>query len=245
MKDRATIIALTLLAWALAAPSPAAATTVTCTLDDGSGLSAWVKFTLLNPTTLEVRARNTSTYIPFPADSADLILSGISWDFGHPGYNGDALITGGQVLIGPSSHSVNFTEGTYGSGYDVSGEWGYGNKDGTGALTNFITSMTSRATPFPGPDLHYPESLAGPGAGLVADPGVDYLGGQGAIQDEIIATLDLSEELYDLDFLHTNDVRVEFGSDSHFITTPEPLTVLGVLAGVAALAGYVRKRTTH
>ena len=109
-------------------------------LSDPSGLAAEVEFTLLGPNTLEVRARNISTGVPAGFDSADQILTGISWDFGHPGYNGDTMITGGTVLIGPTSESVNFDTGWYGPGTDVSGEWGYGNEDGTGALTNFITA---------------------------------------------------------------------------------------------------------
>ena len=54
---------------------------------DPSGLSAEAEFTMLNPTTLEVRLRNTSTGVPFGFDEADQLLTGISWDFGEVGQN--------------------------------------------------------------------------------------------------------------------------------------------------------------
>ena len=82
------------------------------------GLRAEVEFTLSNPptTTLQVRARNTSTGVPAGFDNADQLLTGISWDFGEPGFNGDPEITDGTVVIGPNSQSLNFSTGTYGPG---------------------------------------------------------------------------------------------------------------------------------
>lgn len=204
------------------------------------GLSAEVEFTLLNSTTLQVRMRNTSTGVPSGFDSSDQLLTGVSWDFGDPGFNGDAMITGGSVAIGPSSSSVNFDTGSYGPGSDVGGEYGYGNTDGTGALTNFVSANTSQATPFGGANLDGPVEIDGPQAGLVADPILVDVGGLGAIQNEIIATLTLSEAISNLDFLHDNLVRVEFGSDAGFIDTPEPGSLALLLVG--GLAAYRRRR---
>ncbi len=210
-------------------------------LDDGSGLSAEVEFTLLSATSLEVRARNTSTGIPMGADAADQILSGVSWDFGHPGFNGDTMISGGMVVIGAASDSVNFDTGSYGPGFDVSGEYGFGNMDGTGALTNFVSSNTAQATPFGGANLDGPVSIDGPQGGLVADPMVQSLGGLGAIQDEYVATLTLTDPITDLDFLTANGVRVEFGSDYRWITIPEPASAALLMLG-SLLALQRRKR---
>jgi hypothetical protein len=208
---------------------------------DPSGLSAEAEFTLLNATTLEVRLRNTSTGTPDGFDSSDQLLTGLSWDFGLLGSNpGDVEITGGSVIIGPSSASVNFDTGSYTAGDDVSGEYGYGNNDGTGAMLNFISGNTAQATPFGGANLDGPASIDGPQAGLVANPILVPLGGLGAIQNEIIATLTLSAPLLDLSFLDDNGAQVEFGSDAAFIFVPGPASAV-LLMGAFALRGRRRR----
>ncbi len=231
------------MAATMAAPlGPPATASVIFKFNDplGSGLAAEAEFTLLNPTTLEVRLRNTSTGVPFGFDTSDQILTAISWDFGAPGFNGDPWIISGTVVIGPTSQSLNFDTGSYGPGTDVSGEWGYGNMDGTGLLANFISASRPESTPFGGANLDGPIAIDGPQGGLVANPVLVPLGGQGAIQDEIIATLTLDGAISDLGFLNQNLVRIEFGSDAFFITVPEPGTV--ALLGLAGLLGLRRRR---
>jgi hypothetical protein len=44
---------------------------------------------------------------------------------------------------------------------DFSGDWGYGNLDGTGAAANFVTANYAQATPFGGPYLDGPDSIDG------------------------------------------------------------------------------------
>ena len=206
---------------------------------DTSGLAAEAEFTLLNPTTLQVRYKNISTGAPNGFSNSDQILSGVSWDFGHPGFNGDTAITGGSVVTGPSSFSVNFDVTSVGSNADVSGEFGYGNMDGTGALTNFVSSNAAQATPFGGANLDGPVNIDGPQGGLVASPPIIGLGGLGAIQDEVIATLTLSIPYTDaelLDDLISNGVQFEFGSDAAFVPggyIPAPGAATLLLAGGA------------
>ncbi len=101
-----------------------------------------------------------------------------------------------------------------------------------------------QADPPGGPNLDGPASLDGPQGGLVADPLVVSLGGQGAIQSEIIATINLSASINDIGDLFGNDqlARVEFGSDAHFITVTVPAPgVLAPLAGAMVLATRRRR----
>lgn len=210
---------------------------------DPSGLGAEAEFTLLDEgMTLEIRFRNTSTGLPEGFESADQILTGLSWDFGAPGSNDEVEITGGLVMTGPDSMSINFDIIDVGPDTIVSGEWGFGNGGGSGALTNFISANGAQATPFGGDNLDGPENLDGPQGGLIGDPILLDLGGLGAIQDEVIATLTLSEALADLGFLADNPVRVEFGSDAFFITIPEPASLGLLMAGSLTLLATGRRR---
>jgi len=214
---------------------------------DVSGLSAEAEFTLISATQLEVRYKNTSTGVPDGFDNSDQILSGVSWDFGAPGFGapGETTITGGSVKTGPSSASLNFSVLNVGSNADVSGEFGYGNMDGTGALTNFVSSNAAAATPFGGANLDASVNIDGPQAGLVASPAVIPLGGLGAIQDEVIATLTLGgAPLLNLDFLFDNGVRFEFGSDAKFGSgiVPEPSTLTLAICGLTGVVAWGWRR---
>ena len=200
---------------------------------DASGLGAEAEFTLINPTTVGIRLKNTSTGVPGGFSNADQILTGVSWDSGLLGcLPGDPDITGGSVVIGPTSMSLNFDTGSYGPGFDVSGEWGFGNDDGTGALCNMISCNTALTTPFGGANLDGPVEIDGPQGGLVSNPEQVPLGGLGAIQDEVLITFTLDQAIGSLSALTGNGVRVEFGSDAYFITVPAPASVLalGLLA---------------
>ena len=196
-----------------------------------SGLAAEAEFTLLDATTLQIRLCNTSTGLPAGFDNSDQILTGISWDFGLPGMDpSDVTIIGGSVAIGTSSESLNFDTGNYGPGFDVSGEYGYSNIGATGMLPNMLTSNQAQATPFGGDNLDGPVNLSGPQGGLVSNPPLVDIGGLGAIQNEIIATLYLSAPLSDLGFLYDNPLVIEFGSDAAFVPTPGSALLLGLSA---------------
>ncbi len=223
----------------LAAASGAANAGLVLSFTDVSGLSAEAEFTLIDPSTVEIRLRNTSTGAPLGFDGADQILTGLSWS------GGGNSILGGSAVIAAGSSTVNFDSGTYGAGTNVGGEWGYGNSGISGALANGISALTAGTTAFGGPNLDGPVSIDGPQGGLVADPMVVSLGGQGAIQSEIVATINLSAAINDIGDLFGNDqlARVEFGSDAHFITVNVPAPgALAPLAGAMLLA--TRRRRT-
>lgn len=206
-------------------------------VSDPSGLAAQAEFSLVNATTLQVRLRNTSTGVPQGFSNSDQLLTGVSWDFGLVGSRaGEASITSGTVVIGASSQSVNFSGGALGPGADVSGEWGFGNGGSGLAFTNFISALQAGSTPFGGTNRDGPSNLSGPQGGLVASPAIIPVGGLGAIQNEIVATLTLSQPLNNLDFITANQVRFEFGSDAAFLTVPGPgSAALLALGGLFAL----------
>lgn len=205
------------------------------------GLSAEAEFTMLDPNTLEIRLKNTSTGVPLGFSNSDQLLTGISFDFGAMGNNpGDPVILSGTAVIGASSFSVNFSEGSFGPGTNIGGEWGFGNTGGTGVLLNVVSGNQSMITAFGGPNLDNPLNLDGPQAGLVSSAFSVPLGGLGAIQDEILITLSVAPPMTDLSFLLANGVTVEYGSDAAFITVPAPASA--ALLGGVALAARRRRR---
>jgi len=209
---------------------------------DASGLAAEAEFTLLaGGTQLQVRLRNTSTDVPAGFDAADQLLTGISFDLGAPGLNaGDPTITGGSIVTGADSYSINFSVMNVGANADVGGEWGFGNSAVSGNLFNFISGNAAGTTAFGGPNLDGPVNLNGPQAGLVSAVMPVPLSGMGAIQDEVVATLNLSQAIADLSFL-SNGVQVEFGSDAAFISVPTP-GAAGAMLAVMGVVGMRRRR---
>lgn len=210
---------------------------------DVSGLSAQADFQIINPTTLQISLRNTSTGAPGGFNNAMQLLTGLSWDFGAAGNNaGDVKITGGTIVIGPTSQSLNFSTGSYGPGTNVGGEWGYGNGGAGAALTNMISGNNSGTTAFGGPNLDGPTSLNGPQAGLVSATPPVGLGGLGAIRDEVIATLNLNGPLANLGFLAQNGVKIEFGSDAMFLNGSDIIPAPGAATVLIAWLALGRRR---
>ncbi|MFU8828982.1 MAG: XDD4 family exosortase-dependent surface protein [Phycisphaerales bacterium] len=211
-----------------------------------SGLAARATFTLLDAGhTLQIALQNTSFAMPDGIGSGDRLLTSIAFNMGGVNIQG----TGSSVFTGANSHTLNFSVGgvsqDYGSNFDVSGEWGYGNNAGvlTGfaGMTNLVSTLSSGTTRFEGANLDGPEGLNGPQAGLISEAGLDGLDGTGAIQDEIIIRLNLDGTLSDLSFLN-NGVVVEFGSDYAFLTVI-PLPGAAGMAGLGlALVGSRRRR---
>lgn len=248
---------LVVVALSVLTPALAQGAIITATLDLSAsaisgqtldGLAAQAVFILdtASPSALVIQLKNTSTGAPVGTLAAGQILSALSFDLGAAGSNAaDPKITGGSVVIGLGGVSVNFSNSpVLGAGADVSPEWGYGNEGATSMFTNLFSAMSAHTTKMAAGNLDNTDGLDGPQGGLVTNPAVVDLGGQGAIADSVVATLTLDKPLTDLSFL-VNGVRAEFGSDYRFsydetFRVPEPgtITVL-VLGGVAAL---IRRR---
>ena len=153
-------------------------------------------------------------------------------------------ITGGSAVTGANSQSWNFDILNVGANADVSGEYGFGNADGSGALPNFVSGNSAGATPYGGSNLDGPGGLDGPQAGLVSSAFSVPLGGLGAIEDEIIHTIALNQTIASLDVIIGNGVQIEFGSDAAFLfNVPAPATLPA--AALACLLGASRNRARH
>lgn len=202
---------------------------------DPAGLSATATFRLDtdSPSTLQILLINTSTGTPATFDSADQLLTSLSFDLGG------LSITGGGAVVGPGGFSLNFSNvGTQlGEGDSLESEWGFGNAGTTGLLANFISTNTAGATAFPGANLDGPAILDGPQGGIATDPPLLDLGGLGAVAPSIVATLSLSGPLSNLDFLDGGAIA-EFGSDAGFLT-PEPTSLL--LCALGSLVIFRRR----
>ncbi|MBI5374509.1 MAG: PEP-CTERM sorting domain-containing protein [Candidatus Schekmanbacteria bacterium] len=200
-------------------PSP-----VTFTFKDSSGLGASAKVSVGNDQ-IVIELMNTSLGVPSGFSNSDQLLT--SFAFSLPA---GTAISGGSVVIGKESYSVNFSEVQVqlGSGADVSTEWGYGNLGNTGfeSHLNFISSMTSHTTPFlsipPGTNLDKSVNLGGPEGGLTN--GVLPVEGIGAIYNSITSYLTISgidltnncDTTSLLSYLKENGAIFEFGSDAYF-----------------------------
>lgn len=229
-KSLPTIAAIGLTTTLLA--QTAGATTVQ--FADPSGLSAQATFALLNGgSTLQIALKNTSSSVPAGYGSSDHLLTSIAFNL-----NGTSIIKAGSAVhIGAASQSLGFSSGFYGPGSNVSGEFGFGNggTTGFGSHPNFVSAMQAGTTRFNGANLDGPAGLNGPQAGLVSAANAGQIGGQGAIRDEVIITINLNAALADLSFL-SNGARVEFGSDRLFLDGTMTVTLIP-LPGVAGMAG--------
>jgi hypothetical protein len=214
------------------------ASALTLLFDDHSGLSGVADVTLVDSQTLHIVLTNTSSNPNyFRNDPAQNLLTSMA--FSLPA---GVSITGGTAAIGANSRSIAFDTGAYGPGSDVGGEWGYGNRGGTGfgSLHNYVTSMKAGSTPFGGKNLDGPANLSGPQAGLAA-PGW-IAGGQAGIQSSAEFTLKLSGTVSDLGFLKQG-AKVEFGSDGRFVpAVPEPMAFAAFAFGLAIVGGAVRRQ---
>jgi len=207
-----------------------------------NGLSGEAEFTLVTGTQLQIRLKNTTGVVPAGFQGAAQILTAVGFDLGAAGNQAsDPTITGGNVKVGPTSFSVNFDVQSKLAGDDVSGEWGYSNTAQSGQLANYIAAMAAGTTGFGGPNLDGPGNLDGPQGGLISAGSGATLGGLGAVENEVVITLNLSKSIPNLDFLNRG-ARFEFGSDAFFLDVQIPTPGAAALAGVGLLAAARRRR---
>lgn len=245
---RRTVPALfSCLAVVLLASSSLLAMPVTMDASSASGLGASATFSLsADGTTLTIVLTNTSTGVPDGFDESDSLLTSVSFDLPD-----GVDIEGGSVVITDGSVSENFdaVDSQLSGGDPVTYEWGFANDDtsDTALRPDYVSAMRSHTEPFieqnsRDANLDGPHTnLNGPQGGLTN--GIVELNGNGAVNNSVTITLDLSAPLPDLGFLTEAGVTFEFGSDAAFLTVvPEPSTFVLALLGLAGGLGLVRRR---
>ena len=227
--------------------------------DEGTGLSGQAIFKLgADNKTIEILLTNTSTAIPdvpYFDNPADQVLTSLYFDLGAPGLNpGDPVIIGGAAWVASGSIGVAGATGLV-EGDDISHLWGYGNYQYGDPMSylspNFITTLTSHATPFE------PGKLQGPNYGGVSALNLDgaFDTGLPLISDTVYAVVNLDQpiaSLADLIGPGKAPAYIEFGSDFEFHVAdcppppppiiPEPATMLGALLGLGGIGAYLRRR---
>ncbi|MCP3979028.1 MAG: hypothetical protein GY716_06805 [bacterium] len=208
---------------------------------------------MLSSTSIQVRLRNHSSGVPGGFTATQQLLSGISFDIGLSGANFlDASIAAGTVAIGANSSTVNFDSGDYVEGYDVSGEYGYSNSNGSGHFQNFLSSAEfgGNFVPFGGENLDGPTGVLGPEGGLVSIVDLVPLGDTAAIRSEIVATISLTGfPINSIEDIVSNGVRISFGDPGDTgtifldgVAGPLPAPAALSLLGLAGLTLRRRRR---
>jgi len=261
MRPPANILLLILAAAAVLVPVQAFAVSTTFNFagTDGGTRFASAEF-VLDGSTLQLTLANTS---PFAAHDQTYILTAVFFDL-LPA-NPLPVLTPSSAVLAPGSvaQTNNVNNSPQPAGGVVGGEWAYAH----GADANHPLQYNSDqgissagfglfgAGNFPGPNLEGPVSVDGVQYGLVGPAGIanDASGGLGknsVIRNAAVFTLTDG----DLTGYTVGNVVFQYGTDlcdPHFVPggggqpppVPEPLTVIGVFAGLCGLAGYVRKRT--
>jgi hypothetical protein len=230
--------------------------------DEGIGLRAQAILKLqAGDQSIEILLTNTSYGIPDDPvfdNPSDQILTSLYFDLDQRGLaGGDPVITGGQAWVADGSFGVGGS--TLQAGDEISDLWGYANykyqADGDDPPVfdelppNFITTMQAHGIPFVG------AKLKGPNYGAVSAENLldAHNAGLPSINDTIRVVITLDQAIPDLASIvdpGNYSPYVEFGSDYEFLVKdepppaiPEPLTLIALSLGAAAVGRYVRRRT--
>jgi len=263
MRPPANILLLIIAAAAVLVPVQAFAVSTTFTFAgfdvDANGVTraASAKF-VINNTQLDLRLTNLA---PTAAKEPTEILTAVFFDL-QPG---TPALTPGSALVAPGS-MIN-TNNVLTAGSVVGGEWAYAYGtlayNGDQGISSSGFGLFGSAN-FPGPNIQGPVAVDGAQYGIIGPHGIatDQNGNpvsplrstgpkpQSFIQNAVDFTLTDGN----LTGYKVSNVVFQYGTsllDPHFVpaggggppAVPEPLTVIGVFAGLCGLAGYVRKRT--
>jgi len=204
------------------------------TSDPLNGLAARATFDLTG-TQLTILLENASTGVPVGFNAADSLL--VSLGMNLP--DGVSIFSGNAALVGPGSHGVGSWAGRA-AGASVGEEWIWTNDFGGDLMAPYAQVISTSSGQGGGTLTRFDGghgSVDGPYGGITADPPIlPVPGNKPAVADSIVFTITLTEGLSDAQLAAVADASiVEFGSNARYLTantTPEPASLLLVLAGV-------------
>lgn len=193
-----------------------------------NGLSARATFEV-SGTSLDILLENTSTGAPADFDGADGLLVSLAFDLP----DGVAIASSTAAVIGPGSQGLGAWSDRE-PGDSVAEEWVWTNNGSGDLLSGWSQVITTSNGTGAGTPAAFgaTTNVSGPYGGIAAAPPLfNVPGSQRAVSNGIAYSLTLTAPVTEAQlYAGVMEGVVEFGSDRRYLSTPEPTSLVGLLA---------------